>query len=107
MRYCGTLPRRFVANASTRRRFFASNGGVLASRRRSSPPRLRARRVGVRQERLAEPLLPANASARYEPSRAGATGASTLVVVRMKPEAVLLGLAGRGYLDVDAAKLLS
>ena len=105
MRYCGALPRRFVANASARRRFFASNGSILA--RRSSPPRLRARRVGVRQERLAEPLLPANASARYEPSRAGATGASTLVVVRMKPEAVLLGLAGRGYLDVDAAKLLS
>jgi len=105
MRYCGALPRRFVANASARRRFFASNGGVLA--RRSSPPRLRARRVGVRQERLAEPLLPANASARYEPSRAGTTGASTLVVVRMKPEAVLLGLAGRGYLDVDAAQLLS
>jgi len=105
MRYCGALPRRFVANASARRRFFASNGGVLA--RRSSPPRLRARRVGVRQERLAEPLLPANASARYEPSRAGATDASTLVVVRMKPEAVLLGLAGRGYLDVDAAQLLS
>ena len=105
MRYCGELPRRFVANASARRRLFASNGGVLA--RRSSPPRHRARRVGVRQERLAEPLLPANASARYEPSRAGATGASTLVVVRMKPEAVLLGLAGRGYLDVDAAQLLS
>ena len=106
MRYCGALPRRFVANASARRRFFASNGGVLA--RRSSPPRLRARRVGVRQERLAEPLLPVNASARYEPSsRAGATGASTLVVVRVKPEAVLLGLAGRGYLDVDAAQLLS